>query len=378
MNKKLVIAMLSVAMFTTACSKEVEVIEQEVVKTESTIDVFGQIKALDKHELYIDFTSIVKDIHIEEGQRVSKDTPLFTLEYGAYERQMKEAEKRLELAIAELDANKQGVGGLTAKAEKLHEAKSLKDGYLNNDSSYTLKLLENKLSLIKNQILDEEKNYDSLKQIYEVGGVTQNELDKSKLTIQTLKKDQVEIEKAIIEFKDSTKLEIAELGSSIASVEEEKQTIESVNELIETQKNLNTLITQLQIDDMKEKLESVTIKDNKVYTDLENAIVEEIICEEGEYLGIDGPSYCVSLLDADSIQVVADVPEEFIKDIYIGQKCKVTPYYDKGLEIGGEVQRISEIAIKKDGEVIVQVYVKLLEESDLVLPGFSVDISFEK
>ena len=379
MKRKICMALAGIMVLTAGCGKTIEEeVVQEEVQVENSIDVFGKIEANKKRDVYINFPALIKEIHIKEGQSITKGTPLFTLEYSGYLNDIKKAEQKLELSNTELDFNKKSVGALDDTINKLEEEKSLKNNYISEDSSHTLELLQSNLNLIEQQIKEEENNYETLQELYKEGGTSEDEVKKSKIRIDGFKKDKISTEKAIIEFQDNIKMQVADLSNSIVSTTEKRLDAEKSNQLIEKQKNLNTSITELEIEDMKEKMNNVYIKDNQVITELDKAIVEEIKCEEGEYVGVNEPTYCVKLLDANSIQAVADVPEEFISDISIGQKCKVTPYYDKTLTIEGEVERISEVAINKDGEVVVQVYVNLLNKDKLILPGFSVDVTFSK
>jgi len=70
-------------------------------KAKNNIDAFGVVKSDSSENIYIDFPSIVKEVHVKEGENVKKDDKLFTLDMQEYEDQ--KLAKERELIIAELE-----------------------------------------------------------------------------------------------------------------------------------------------------------------------------------------------------------------------------------------------------------------------------------
>jgi multidrug resistance efflux pump len=88
------------------------------------------------------------------------------------------------------------------------------------------------------------------------------------------------------------------------------------------------------------------------------------------------PSSVLQLIDADSLVVSAEVQEEFIQNISLGQKVKIIPASDKNLSISGVVTQIPNAAVEKDGKRIVKVEVKPENADGFLKPGYSVDVYF--
>jgi hypothetical protein len=79
-------------------------------------------------------------------------------------------------------------------------------------------------------------------------------------------------------------------------------------------------------------------------------------------------------MDADSLEIEAGIPEEFIKDIRIGSPAAVMPVADKTRSYTGSVSYISGSAVYQNGETQVMVRIKLDDADDFLLPGFNVDV----
>ncbi len=85
----------------------------------------------------------------------------------------------------------------------------------------------------------------------------------------------------------------------------------------------------------------------------------------------------MSIVDLDSRIVRADIAEEFISRVKVGQKATVTSQAVPGHEYTGEIIRIWGTSIKKGGETIVPIEIKLNNLDDRLFLNFNVDVTIE-
>jgi multidrug resistance efflux pump len=101
------------------------------------------------------------------------------------------------------------------------------------------------------------------------------------------------------------------------------------------------------------------LKNSSIVSAVKNGIVQNIGVINGTMLGVQNmPTRVLQLIDADTIVVSAEVDEEFIKNVALGEAVNIVPASDSGLSIPGVVTHISNLAVEKDGKRIVKVEVK--------------------
>lgn len=367
------------AMSCIGCGSEAsaeEVTEIEAPSEESNeISVFGKVEALDAQEIYIDFPAHVKEVLVEEGQSVTAGEELMLLDYESYKNTITVATTEKELNKVTTQDSVQQFSAISTEINSLKEDKALKQTYL-QDSNYQIQTLEQSLKVMEDKLKKYQEDYETEKALVEAGVSAETKLKELKLQMDALEVEKQNISKQLQSFKETTKLQITQLEANIKAKEDEKAQKQATNSRAQNKETLSAQISDLNIQNMNIKLDKTYLKDNYLVSDLENAIVDEIICEKGSYIGENGASYCMKLLDANSIQIIADVPEEFIKQIQLEQTCSIIPYYDNTLSLEGKVVRIDERAVKEDGEVIIKVYIELVSQPDKMIPGLSVDVIF--
>ncbi|MDP4110302.1 MAG: HlyD family secretion protein, partial [Bacillota bacterium] len=128
---------------------------------------------------------------------------------------------------------------------------------------------------------------------------------------------------------------------------------------------------------MLEKTAKEYIKDGNIVSCTDNGIVRDIKVVNGSCLGYQGaPTSVLKLIDADTIIVRAEVHEEFIGKVRLGEKVGIVPVSDEKASIPGTVTQISDYAFEKDGNRIVYVQVKPDDKNGLLKPGFTADVYF--
>jgi HlyD family secretion protein len=103
--------------------------------------------------------------------------------------------------------------------------------------------------------------------------------------------------------------------------------------------------------------------------------VQNIEVINGTRLGVQNmPTRVLQLIDADSIMVIAEVDEEFIKKVTLGETVNIVPVSDSSISIPGTVTQISNVAVEKDGKRIIKIQVKPQDPDRELKPGYSVDV----
>lgn len=370
---------MTVGMTCIGCGSEAvaeEITEVEQESEESTeISAFGKAKAIDGEEIYIDFPARVVDVLVEEGQKINKGDTLMTLDYEEYKNSIESAKVKKQLDLVTTKDSVQEVAAINDQIASMQKQKEIKQSFL-EESNYQIQTLQDSLKVLEDKIEKAKEDYEAEKALLEAGASTEDAVKNRKLNIDGLENEKKNTQKQIQSFKDNTKIEIEQLNTNIQGKRNELVQKQDTNSRAASKEVLSGQMSDLNIENMDAKLNKTYMKENDVICDLEHAIVEEISCEKGSYVGSNGPTYCMKLLDEDSIQIVADVPEEFINQVAIGDSCKVVPYYDNTLSLDGKVVRMDNRAVKEDGEVIVKVYVELVDSSQVIMPGLSVDVVF--
>ena len=377
--------MIGIAMFVTimsiscvGCGSATAANEaSEVEETEETteISVFGKAEAIDAEEIYIDFPARVVDVLVEEGQEINKGDKLMTLDYEEYKNNIASTKIKKALDSVNTQDSVQEISAINDQIASMQKEKSVKQSYL-QDNNYQIQTLNNALKVLEDKIQKAQEDLKSEKELLEAGASTEDAVKSMQLGIDALINEKESTQKQLQSFKELTAIEIEKLNASIQGKRDEMVQKQDTNSRAASKEHLSAQMSDISIENMNAKLNKSYIKANDIVADLDHGIIEEISCEKGSFVGSNGPTYCMKLLDKDSIQIAADVPEEFISQITVGQSCKVVPYYDNTQSLEGKVVRIESRAVKQDGEVIVKVYVELTDPSILIMPGLSVDVIF--
>jgi multidrug resistance efflux pump len=136
---------------------------------------------------------------------------------------------------------------------------------------------------------------------------------------------------------------------------------------------------QADLNIMSGKAKKPYLSGNTVISNLNNGIVKEISVVRGSAVGTQyAAQKVIDLIDADSIYVSAEVPEEFIQQISPESKAIIVPTANKKLKITGHIVAIANIAVLKDGDRIVKVQVKPDDKDNMLRPGLTADVQFSR
>ena len=170
-------------------------------------------------------------------------------------------------------------------------------------------------------------------------------------------------------------------------VKEKEKVVTNINPSLEQVLGVNGIDVQAErvsvleydLRRMKNKLNQSFLKGNVIVSDYSKAVVYEISCAAGYTVGVgENQQKLLSIMNLDSLYILADVAEEFIKDVKLGKKATIIPVADNSRKYYGKVIRIADMAIQKSGETNVTVEISIDQPDGFLRPNFNVDVELEK
>lgn len=347
-------------------------VQNEESKSPGAIDVFGEVKVETLREVVIDFPAFVEAIHVKDGEKVKKGTPLITLNFEEYEITIGKKRDEIKLYQEQLSYLKENMNPLASEIIRLKKELLIKEGYLNGEDP-EIKTLERGLEIILDALKTIEKEYSVSQEIFHIGGISQKELDVMKEGLLKKEKEKNDTLDAIEVAKTKRETEVEQLRSSLRSNEAQLSNTDKQNEMSisELEYKLQTGKKDLQI--MEAKLTKSYLVGKNIIADTDELILYELLCNEGAAIG-QGEGPLIKLMDEKTLFVSADIPEEFISKVKVGSQAEIIPYADKTITLPGKVTRLAEKAIKQNGEVIIKADIALEGQKEMLKPGLTVDI----
>jgi len=361
--------------FMTACgnNKINETTAEAAPVIDNFVEAFGIVKAGKLKNITLDFPATIKSIHVSDGQKVTLNESLITLDLSNYNKQLQDIESEYKIAQLELQRIQGGEGPSNQKeSQRLKNELANKKKALNNSSDPDLLNLMNELNLAKNAYEDAKKDYEKQKILYNQGAISESDFEDMKRKLEHSKNNVESLNLSIESLKNIKQKEINELEKSL-DLTSANINSSNIGKAIQNQK-INSLKSEL--DSLKEKINKTFIKEDKIVSDIKNAVVYEIGYQEGDI--IDQSKKVLSLLDLDTLIIEANVSEEFIKDIKIGSKVDIILLADSSKEYKGTVSKISNMAIKENGETVVPIEISVDNKDNFLRPNFNVDVKIYK
>lgn len=139
--------------------------------------------------------------------------------------------------------------------------------------------------------------------------------------------------------------------SSLKSKQVQLSQTESANSVNLEKQNSSIAASQIDLDNMKNKSVKAYLHGNQIISCVDNGIVQNIKVNYGARLGTQNvPTSVLQLIDADSIVIHAEIDEEFIRNVNLGESVKIIPEFYDTFSMAGTVTQISNISIEKDGK----------------------------
>lgn len=336
-----IVLILIIALGAASCGKQEKQASAPAAPAlvkENSVEAFGVVKASDTHNVNISFAAEVSKVEAKEGQRVKKGDVLMTLKLNDYMLQIDA--KQHELNAANL------------------EIKSLQSKLIDSDASQSndpeVKKLINDLKYSKQLYEDIIKEQADKQELYNSGAISRYELDEFTKLVDDRKKNVDDLTYSLDAAMRNKKLGNTELLDNIKIQQEKAAGL------------------MQEIDSMKEKLGLAYMKGQDIISDVDNGVVFDIDCVEGDI--ITPGKKVFSIMNLDGMVVRANVAEEFIKDVKLGQKAEIVPVADKSKKYTGIVAMIASRAMLQNGETVIPVEITIDNNDGFLMPEYNVDV----
>ncbi|MGX8709710.1 MAG: HlyD family secretion protein [bacterium] len=329
------------------------------------IDAWGEVKYTRMEDISVDFPSIVTDVLVKEGERVTLGQPLVALDLSEYNGNVEKLKQQLAANQAALPAAAQDTAALEADIAQTQSQITRKTTEYNKGTSPDLALAQTQLDAAKRSL----SNYQAL---YNAGGASKETLNQYQDAVtqatETLKK-----------AKNALKDELDQLNVSLKSKQAQLAQLKLGNTANTVKQQGGVSAAQVDLDAMTAKTAKTYLKGNQIISDMKNGIVQNITVSNAAHLGVQGaPTRVLQIIDADSITISAEVDEEFIGSVKVGETVRIVPTSAPDASLTGTVTQIPDLAVEKDGKRVVRVLVKPDDPNGLLKPGYTADVYFSK
>lgn len=373
---RLLIGVLAaVSMLGVGCQKVEETTNQEVIVPETKIEIEGSVLVEEEIEFNLDFPAFIKEVHVKEGQKVAKGDVLVTLDLEEYQNQI--AQKKNEIALYELQLKelKTVLYPQNAHIEQVESSLKLKETQLKEETDQDLQKLKNSKVLTEDARDKALKDYKVTEELCSAGAASKEELTQMSQLVKSTEKQVEDIELTIAQTKQSKQLEIDSLKAQLKDLNMQVSNGESQNQSSVDALALQIETATMQLDNMTSKLQKDYIVGNQIAAPIDGLIIHSIACQKGSRVElIQGP--ILKGMDSSTLVVSANLPEEYSKDLKIGDKVDVISYTDQEKVLVGEVVRLAENAVENYGETVIKTTIKVEDPEGLLKVGGSVDVQF--
>lgn len=373
-----IIVGLSMSVIMTGCfnhhTKEAssDAIQQAVVEPSTIIEVEGKVIAKNKRDIYIDFPAVVQELYVQKGVLVEKGMPIMALDVSTYEVAIDIKSREVQLYQVELDSMRQTLEPQVVTLGQLQKTKSLKQRQLEEQTDTDLLNIQSNLALALAAEETAVKDYQVRAELFEIGSISQKELEGFKQQAQQKATERENLERDIEKLKLGKQLEVDSLQAQIGALQAQMTNTDKQTKAATETLEKRIEIAQIELAEMKKKLENPYLVDYTVVAG-GDWIISDLACEKGSKLEtIQGPT--LKVLDKNSLVIEVDIPEEYIREVAIGKQVKVIPYLDEEIEVMGTISSLSEIVVESYGESVIKVEVILDEAVDWLKPGIGVDV----
>jgi len=273
---------------------------------ESTISTSGIVSAKTSRDMYPDVAVKVNEIYIEKNEEVKKGQKILDLDLDNLTSQL--AQLKIQKELNELQYN-----NLLAT---------------NQNGNSTLMSMQNAVEQLQDA-------YNTNLALFELGAISQKDLDNSKKALDEAKSQQGEVT-----LSNDYNLTAMKKQIELAQI------------------NINTL--EKQIKNLKELMVCPI-----------DGVISALNATEKAYISTAMPTY--SVVNNDAFEIEVDVKEFTARNIEVGQKVYITGDAFDGITYNGVVKSISPIATKNSlGQSIIEVIVEVTDKDTKLSEGYNV------
>ncbi|MGI6406567.1 MAG: efflux RND transporter periplasmic adaptor subunit [Syntrophaceticus sp.] len=332
MKKKIAVALglaLIVAVIIGAVIKsnndsmvEVKTAEVEKMEYEDKVLATGTVEVVDSAEVASSLPSKLT-LKVQEGDRVEKGQVLAELDVSEQKQQLKEAE----------DALQKAEDGLQKAEANLANAR---------------KGREEAAAAVKNagtMLAEAKQNLDAVKSLFQEKKATQEQLDVAQQAYDEAEKAQ----------KAASSVEVPDPASLALGVEQAKAQVDAARSAVKAARS--------------------AVEKGKLTAPIDGVVLQ-IAAKDGSYVQPGMP--LITIGDPDQLQVVANISEQDINGVEVGQKVEVRWAGAPEELVKGEVSRVAPVVSGPSPqmgqtETSIKVYLSI-EKGEALKPGATVDV----
>jgi len=356
---------------------EAEVVDGESEMNKNALLVYGEAKVDEIEELQIDFPARITNILVQKGVLIHKGDALLDLNMDDYMLQIATLEKELEGYELELKGLKNNTNAQAANLDALSKELALKKGYVSSGQDPDILPLKNSLDILKEDLAEAQKLYDSNLILFESGAVSESELSQSKLSMQKLEQQIQDVNTSIQKLTDARNLEISTLQSKLNATTLEVGNIDTSKASKISQLQVKIESAHLSLQNMKAKLTAPYLNGTQIIAPKDQLIIYDISTPAGSSVnGLGQP--LLKFMDLSTLYISVEIPEESLSEVAINAPVTIQ-IADKDMDtpITGIVSRISNYAYEKEGDTIIEAYIKVTSGKEQLKPGLSIDAYIE-
>lgn len=343
------------------------------------IDAWGEVKYTRMEDISVDFPSVVTDIPVKEGDRVTLGQPLVTLDLSEYNGNVEKLKQQLAANRAALPAAGQDVSALEEDIAQTKSQIARKTREYNNGTNADLKLAQSSLNLARTQLASAKRDLANYQSLYNAGAVPKATLDQYTDAYQQRQAAVTQAQETLQKTKTALKDELDQLNVSLKSKQVQLSQTKLGNTANVAKQQGAVSSAQIDLNAMTAKTAKTYLKGNQIISDIQNGVVQNIAVSDAAHLGAQGaPTKVLQIIDADSLTVSAEVDEEFIGCVKAGETVKIVPTSAPDASLTGTVTQIPDAAVEKDGRRVIRVLIKPNDPDHLLKPGYTADVYFKK
>ncbi|MBI9011395.1 MAG: efflux RND transporter periplasmic adaptor subunit [Clostridiales bacterium] len=319
----LVVIIMSVTIFALIGCSDAEALEdlpeEAVEETRESIEVFGVVKSKNVQSVNVDIELKVLEVLCKTGDQVSKHDKILKFDKALIDNELDIYKQELELISSRM-----------------------------NKSDITTLQLQNSLADARSSLLAAEEKYNNDMKLVDNGIKTEFELKESKEVYNQL----------VSRVKD---LKLAIENEAINNTFSDEESAVEYKKLSQKVQMIEDILNNKEM-----------IDGDYIVAHIDSGVVAKLDVLAGDYIVPKTNIY--ELVDNSKLYIEAEVSEEFINEISIGQEIEVTPLFDKSKTITGIVEKINGLPLIKNGETIVPIEISI-EDTEGFMLNFNVDVT---
>lgn len=396
--KKIIIVISLVSSLLTGCgaADTASADETTVIDLPKTVEAYGIVQVKEKENIAIEVAGRITEINVLNGQAVAKGDVLFKMDISDYLNQLDQKKMALVMKEQELSLMTSGKDEELSSQEKVLakqlEAKSLELSNLTSQYNTLKNNLANgsdeNLGIANMSQKNAEKLYNDAmiglsqnQSLYDQGIIAKTEMNR---IIQETNAMKFNYDNSVMTYNSLKKQKEEETSSllvQISYVSSELSQLESQNEQSSIESNLKALeIEQLisEIENLEDNLDSRFISESgEVICHMKQGIFDGFLYTSGDMITGDSTRTIYTMNNSEALEIYAKVSEDFIQDLYVGQKATVTPVASREQSFPGVITAIASIAYQEGGEAVIPVWVSVDDPEGFMKGNYSVDVAFE-